>query len=58
MQTTNVYVLFKCLECGKYKAWPERTADGHRCDCGGQIKPIDKGTKPQLRQKYRNIFEG
>ena len=56
MQITNVYILFKCLECGKFKALPERTADGQRCGCGGIVAPIDKGTKLQLKQKYGNVF--
>ncbi len=50
------YILFQCMECKKMMAFPERTSDGHKCnDCRGMLKPINKGTKEELRSKYKNI---
>lgn len=45
-------ILFRCVECNELVAWPEDRSDGNRCGCGGYLKPIDKGTQKELRNKH------
>ncbi|HBV87029.1 MAG TPA: hypothetical protein DEF42_10345 [Desulfosporosinus sp.] len=47
-----MFVLFKCMECSRLIAWTDNKSDGHRCDCGGILDPIDKGKREDLREKY------
>lgn len=47
-----MYILFRCLNCGRLIAWPDNKSDGNRCVCDGHLIPLDKGEREELREKY------
>jgi DNA-directed RNA polymerase subunit RPC12/RpoP len=46
------YVVFECMNCKGHVIY-QNGRDGHRCNqCGGMLKPIDKGSKSDMTFKY------
>lgn len=53
------YTLFECMDCKQKVVYPQRTADGHRCNhckLKGILRSIDTGTKEELRNKYNETI--